>query len=182
MRGRPKGAAKCATCRRKGLECGPNCRDWPGVQPVAQTATPAQLPAPAAASAPLQLTASGATDLSGAEPRPPLAAGPQAPAAAADLAQAHTPSLPPIVAAGATPIEGGGDAASSSRARKARDLDAEAPVWASRYRGQYYDGEQRRWLRQRIAGGDGPVREGEEEEALTFTLARALTLTTDPCP
>ena len=103
--GRPKGDTKCAKCRRKALECGPDCPRWPGVQPVAQTATPAQLPAPAAAAAPLQLTASGAADLSGAEPRPPLAAGPQAAAAAAELAQAQTPSLPPIVAAGATPSE-----------------------------------------------------------------------------
>ena len=54
-------------------------------------------------------------------------------------------------------------------------------MWASRYRGQFYEGDQRRWLRKRIAGGENSEREGEEEEALTFTLARALTLTTDPC-
>ena len=90
------------------------------------------------------------------------------------MAQAATPAQLPAPAAAAAA------AASSSRARKARDLDAEAPVWASRYRGQFYEGDQRRWLRKRIAGGENSVREGEEEEALTFTLARALTLTTDP--
>ena len=175
----------CPSCRKSKKRCGGlDCPGWSDVQHVAQATTPAQLPAPAAAAAPLQLSASGATDLSGAEPRPPPADEAQAAAAAAELAQVQTSSLPPIVAAGATPTEAGDAAAqgaSSSRARKARDLDAEAPVWASRYRGQYYDGDQRRWLRQRIAGGDGSVREGEEEEALTFTLARALTLTTDPC-
>ena len=158
-RGRSKGATKCPECRKKTLDCGPSYPNWPGVQPVAQTATPAQLPAPAAASAPLQLTASGATDLSGAEPRPPPADEAQAAAAAAELAQAQTPSLPPIIAAGATPIEAGGDAAaqraSSSRARKARDLDAEAPAWDPRRRDQYYEVNQQRRQRRRSTRGDG---------------------------
>ena len=88
------------------------------------------------------------------------------------------------MAAGATPIEAGGGAAaqgaSSPRARKSRNLDTEAPKWDPRRRDQYYEVDQQRRQRQRSTGGDGSVQKGEEEEALILTLARALTLTTDP--
>ena len=56
--GRPKGAAKCESCRKKRLDCGLSCPKRPGVQPVAQIATPAQLPAYAAPAVPLPSQAS----------------------------------------------------------------------------------------------------------------------------
>ena len=71
--GRPKGATKCDKCPQNKRRCGPNCPNWPGVQPIAQTAAPAQLPALAAAAMPLQ-SAPVATEGSSAEPRPLLAA------------------------------------------------------------------------------------------------------------
>ena len=73
-RGRPKDVTKCYFCRKSKLECGASCtRRPPGLSPIALAATPAQLPALAAAAGPL-LSAVGAH---------------------AELAQAQTPSLPP---------------------------------------------------------------------------------------
>ena len=121
--GRPKGATKCDKCTQNKRRCGPDCPNWPGVQPIAQTAAPAQLPALAAAAMPLQ-SAPVATEGSSAEPRPlPAAAATAAPtdgaqdtATATELAPAQTPPPLPVAAAPATPI-GAAAAAGSAAAQ-----------------------------------------------------------------
>ena len=141
-RGRPKAA--CDSCARSKRRCGPSCPGYPGLQPIAQIATPAQLPALAAPAVPLQ-SACGATDLSSAEPRPPLADGSQAAATVAEPTQAQTPPLPPVVDRDATPTEAGDDAAalraSSSGASKPPNLHAKTPAWSLRQRYSMYEVE-----------------------------------------
>jgi len=156
---------------------------WLDVQPVAQTATAAQLPALAAAATPLQ-SALDATEGSSAEPRPLLAAaataaptdGAQDTATATELAPAQTPPPLPVAAVAATPIGAAATAGSaaaqlesqrrfSSRSKRARNIDEETPAWAARQRDDEY--RQRRW--QQRTGGNGSVC----PHALPFATAAA---------
>ena len=91
-RGCPKGATKCPKCTQNKKRCGPSCPNWQDVQPVAQTAPPAQLPALAAAATPLQ-SALDATEGSSAEPRPLLAAAATAAMRAPSRASAPAAAL-----------------------------------------------------------------------------------------
>eukprot|EP00964_Phaeocystis_antarctica_P023093 scaffold12894_cov57-Phaeocystis_antarctica.AAC.1 len=152
------------------------------MQPVALTATPAQLPALAAAATPLQ-SALDATEGSSAEPRPLLAAAataaptdrPQDTATATELAPAQTPPPLPVAAVAATPISAAATAGSAaaqlesqrlpSRSKRPRNINEETPAWAARERGDEY--RQRR--RQQRTGGDGSVC----PHALPFATAAA---------
>ena len=156
---------------------------WLDVQPVAQTATAAQLPALAAAATPLQ-SGPDATEVSSAEPWPLLAAaataaptdGAQDTATATELAPAQTPPPLPVAAVAATPIGAAATAGSaaaqlesqrrfSSRSKRARNIDEETPAWAARQRDDEY--RQRRW--QQRTGGNGSVC----PHALPFATAAA---------
>jgi hypothetical protein len=172
-RGRPKSAAKCDPCRRKGRDCGLSCPDWPGHQPNAQTATPTQLPALAAAAMPLLETPGSGAAASSSGPHPPLADGAEAAATTDENVQARTPPLPPVVAVGAASAEAAAQRASSSRGMKPRDLESEEPEWTVRKRDRESEAYYLRQQRRRSAAGGGLALEGEEDEVLTSPRARA---------
>ena len=155
---------------------------WLDVQPVAQTATAAQLPALAAAATPLQ-SGPDATEVSLAEPWPLLAAaataaptdGAQDTATATELAPAQTPPPLPVAAVAATPIGAAAAAGSAaaqlepqrrapSRSKRPRNIDKETPAWATRQRGYEFRRQQ-----QHRPGGDGSVC----PHALPFATAAA---------